>query len=344
MKIIRTDQELEMPLVDQRLQDEGHTLTLLHDGISEDQLCAAVSDCELLLMCYTPITKRVIESAPKLKAIVKYGVGIDAIDIPAANANGVIVVNIPEYAEETVAEGAFTMLIALAKKLLPINNEMQKRDWAWPTQRWMGLDLAEKTIGIIGCGKIGKSMARMCGAGFRMKVLGYDPYVSKENLASHGIIKVDKLDELLPHCDFVSLHATLSHQSIHIIGKDELKAMQQQAFIINSARGALIDEKALIEALENKEIAGAGIDVFSQEPVDQTNHLFRSLYQLDNVIMFPHLTFYTKEAMERLEIETLQRCYEVIEEKPVHIKSDDERLHQQHHLRTTYTTPPLVSM
>ncbi len=343
MKIIRTDQELEMPLVDQRLRDEGHELTLLPDGISEDQLCVAVAECELLLMCYTPITKRVIKSAPNLRAIIKYGVGIDAIDIPTANANGVVVVNIPEYAEETVAEGAFMMMISLAKKLLPINNELQKCDWAWPTQRWMGLDLAEKTIGIVGCGKIGKSMARMCGAGFRMKVLGYDPYVSEEELAAHAILKVEKLSDLLSQCDFVSLHATLSNHSIHIIGKDELKEMQKHAILINSARGALIDEEALLEALENNEIAGAGIDVFSQEPVNQTSHLFSSLYSLDNVILFPHLTFYTKEAMERLELETLQRCYEVIEQKPVYIKSDDERLLQQQHLHTTYTISPLVS-
>ena len=155
--------ELETPLVDKTLQEQGHQLTLLPDGISEDKLCEEIVDCDILLMCYTPITKRVIKAAPKLKAIVKYGVGIDAIDIPAANEQGIVVVNVPEYAEETVAEGAFTMLIALAKKLSAIQNQMNKASWAWPNQEWLGLDLAEKTIGIVGCGKIGKSMARMAG-------------------------------------------------------------------------------------------------------------------------------------------------------------------------------------
>ena len=132
MRIVRTDMELEIPLVDEKLIEWGHKLVLLPDGISEDELCEAVCDCELLLMCYTPVTAKVIEAAPKMKGIVKYGVGIDAIDIPAAHAKGIKVVNIPEYAEETVAEGAFAMLIALAKRIPALQNEMQSKSWVWP--------------------------------------------------------------------------------------------------------------------------------------------------------------------------------------------------------------------
>ena len=155
MKIIRTDMELETPLIDKTLIESGHDLKLLPDGISEEDLSKEIEDCEILLMCYTPVTKKVIDSAPKLKAIIKYGVGIDAIDIPAAHERGIAVVNIPEYAEETVAEGAFAMLIALAKKLPALQDQMNKKAWAWPTQKWLGIDIAEKTLGIIGCGKIG---------------------------------------------------------------------------------------------------------------------------------------------------------------------------------------------
>ena len=134
-------------------------------------------EADLLLMCYTPVTARVIEAAETLKGIVKYGVGIDAIDIAAAMARGIPVVNVPEYAEETVAEGAFALMIALAKKLMPITREMEARGWAWPTPRWMGIDLAGRTLGLVGVGCIGRSMARMA-AGFRMRILGYDPHVS----------------------------------------------------------------------------------------------------------------------------------------------------------------------
>ena len=123
MKIIRKDRELETPFLDAELREWGHELLLLPDGIGETELCAAMADCELLLMCYTPVTAGVIAAAPKLKGIVKYGVGIDAIDIPAAHARGIPVVNITEYAEETVAEGAFAMLLALAKKLPMLRDE-----------------------------------------------------------------------------------------------------------------------------------------------------------------------------------------------------------------------------
>ena len=132
MKIVRTDRELECPLVDAELSRRGD-LVLLPEDVSEERLAAEVADADLLLMCYRPVTARVIGAARRLKAIVKYGVGIDAIDIPAAIARGIPVVNIPEYAEETVAEGAFTLMLALAKKLIPLDRQMRSEGWAWPT-------------------------------------------------------------------------------------------------------------------------------------------------------------------------------------------------------------------
>ncbi|RKN77900.1 2-hydroxyacid dehydrogenase [Ulvibacterium marinum] len=326
MKIIRTDMELETPLVDKTLRESGHRLVLLPDGVPEDKLVKEIEDCDILLMCYTPVTKKIIDAAKRLKAIIKYGVGIDAIDIPAAHARGIVVVNIPEYAEETVAEGAFAMLIALAKKLPILQRQMENKAWAWPSQEWLGLDIAEKTLGIVGCGKIGTSMARMAGLGFRARVIGYDPGKTKEELAGHGIEKYNSLTDLIKASDFISLHAVLNGETRHIIGKNELSVMKKTAIIINSARGALIDEMALLNALERKQIAGAGLDVFSTEPLNQSDHPLKKLYQMENVMLLPHLTFYTKEAMNRLELETLERCSEVIENRQVIIKSKDPRL------------------
>ena len=203
---------------------------------------------------------------------------------------------------------------------------MNKKAWAWPSQEWLGLDIAEKTLGIVGCGKIGASMARMAGLGFRAKVVGYDPNKTSEELAKKGIEKYDDLQDMIKECDFISMHAVLNEETKHIIGKSEFAVMKRNAIIINSARGALIDEMALLEALETKQIAGAGIDVFSIEPLNQTDHPLRKLYQMENVMLLPHLTFYTKEAMDRLELETLERCAEVIENRPVTIKSKDPRL------------------
>lgn len=321
--------ELETPYVDQTLRDQGHDLVVLPDGVSEDILTKEIEDCDILLMCYTPITKNVIDSAKRLKAIIKYGVGIDAIDIPAANARGIVVVNIPEYAEETVAEGAFAMLIALAKKLPTLQKQMNSKAWVWPSREWLGVDIAEKTLGIIGCGKIGSSMARMAGLGFRSKVVGYDPSRSKEDMEKSGIQKYEDLTEMLKECDFISLHAVLNKETKHLIGAKEFSVMKETAIIINSARGALIDEMALLNALEKKQIAGAGLDVYSQEPLNKTDHPLKRLYEMDNVILLPHLTFYTHEAMHRLELETMERIAEVMENRPVTIKSKDPRLQNQ---------------
>ena len=329
MKIVRTDMELETPFVDQTLREKGHDLVLLPDGVSEKILMKEMEDCEILLMCYTPITKKIIDSAKRLKAIVKYGVGIDAIDIPAANAQGIVVVNIPEYAEETVAEGAFAMLIALTKKLPVLQKQMNSKAWVWPSREWLGLDIAEKTLGIIGCGKIGSSMARMAGLGFRAKVIGYDPSKSREELTQKGIEKYDDLLEMIRECDFISVHAVLNKETKHLIGAKEFAVMKENAIIINSARGALIDEMALVDALEKKLIAGAGLDVYSQEPLNNMDHPLKKLYEMDNVILLPHLTFYTHEAMHRLELETMERITEVMENRPVTIKSKDPRLQNQ---------------
>jgi D-3-phosphoglycerate dehydrogenase len=329
IKIVRTDRELECPVIDRVLREKGAELVLLPEGICEDELVREVADADLLLMCYTPITAKVINGAPKLKAIVKYGVGIDAIDIPAARARSIPVVNIPEYAEETVAEGAFTLMIALAKKLLPISRQMTGEGWAWPEQNWLGSDIAGKTVGLVGVGKIGRSMARMAGAGFRARVLGYDPHVSAEVMAQHGVAKVTTLEELLPQCDFVSLHSVLNDGSRHVIGAAELELMKPSAFLINVSRGALIDEMALLAALKAGKIAGCGLDVYSQEPLDHGRHPLRELFKMDNVILFPHLTFYTKEAMDRLEEDTLDRCLEALDGKPILVRSKDPRLMAQ---------------
>jgi len=329
-KAVRTDRELECPGIDAGLRAMGCDLVTLPDGVSEDDLIVAVRDADLLLMCYTPVTARVIAAAQDLKGIVKYGVGIDAIDIEAAMARGIPVVNVPEYAEETVAEGAFALMIALAKKLMPVGREMAERGWAWPTPRWLGFDLAGRTLGLIGTGRIGRSLARMA-TGFRMRVIGYDPNVAAETMRAGGIEKAESLDALLAASDVVSLHAVLAPATRHLIGARELGRMKPSAILINTARGALVDEAALVAALQQKRIAGAALDVFSQEPLSHTGHPMSALYRMDNVILFPHLTFYTEEAMARLTEDTLARCREILERRPVLVTSHDPRLRAQRH-------------
>ena len=326
LKIIRTDCELETPVVDRTLREQGHELILLPGGAGEDALAREVPGADILLMCYEPITRGVIEAADRLRGIVKYGVGIDAIDIPAAVERGIVVVNVPEYAEETVAEGAFALMIALAKRLPEVGAEMGGSGWAWPEQRLMGRDIAGSTVGIVGMGRIGRSMARMAGAGFRAEVVAYDPHVAAEEMAAAGARRCESLDELLRESDFVTIHCVLDAGTRHLIGGRELKMMKPTAFLINVSRGAIVDEQALMEALDGGVIAGAGLDTFSQEPLELEGHPLSGLFGRPNVILSPHLTFYTEQAMRRLEAETLERCRELIGGGKVAIKSADPRL------------------
>ncbi|PSL22148.1 2-hydroxyacid dehydrogenase [Shimia abyssi] len=336
MKIVRTDAKLQTPDLDAALRAMGHDLVLLPDGVDQATLIAEMANTDLLLMCYTPIPRAVIAAAARLRGIVKYGVGIDAIDIPAAIEHGVPVVNIPEYAEETVAEGAFALLIALAKKLPALDAHMRATGWAWPEPTWLGSDIAGKTLGIVGLGKIGRSMARMAGAGFRARVIAYSPHTTAEEMAALGVEKCDTLHEMLAQSDFVSLHCTLNDSTHHIIGKAELRTMKSSAILINTSRGALIDEAALLSAMTNNEIAGLGLDVYSQEPLALENHPLSSLFSMPNVLLSPHLTFYTHDAMTRLEDDTLARCRELLSGQPVLVKSHDPRLRAQ---RTGVTFP-----
>ena len=329
MKAVRTDQELECPGIDAGLRARGVDLVTLPDGVCEADLIGAVADADLLLMCYTPVTARVIDAAPRLKGIVKYGVGIDAIDMAAAMRRGVPVVNVPAYAEETVAEGAFALMIALAKRLPEITRVMARDGWIWPAGAWMGRDISGATLGLVGCGRIGRSMARMAGQGFRARVLGFDPHLDAEALRAAGIEKVDDLRTMLADCDFVSVHCALSEETRGLIGAAELACLKASAIVINVSRGALIDEATLVEAVVAGRLGGVGLDVYSVEPLTRSGHPMSALFGRDDVILFPHLTFFTAEAMRRLEEDTLARCFEVLDGRPVTVRSRDPRLRAQ---------------
>ena len=330
-KAVRTDAELECPHLDDGLRARGIELVLLPDSVTEQDLAREASDADLLLTCYTPVTAGVIEAARRLRGIVKYGVGIDAIDIEAAKARRIAVVNVPEYAERTVAEGAFTLLLALAKKLTPMHEAMRRYGWLWPSAPWLGSDIAGKTLGLVGVGRIGRSMAQMAGAGFQARVLGYDPHVSAGPMRAAGVEKRDSLHAMLAECDFVSIHCVLNESTHGLIGEREFAAMKPGAILINVSRGALVDEQALLRALQQGRLGGAGLDVYSQEPLARSGHPLSSLFAMDNVILLPHLTFFTHEAMQRLEEETLQRCDELLAGRPVLVKSRDPRLTSQQH-------------
>jgi D-3-phosphoglycerate dehydrogenase len=326
-KVVRTDRELQMRWLDAELRRRGAELVALPDGTPEDQLVREVADADLLLMCYARIGAPVIAAARRLRAIVKYGVGIDAIDIDAARARGIPVVNVPAYAEETVAEGAFALLMALFKRFKPIHAAMMREGWAWPQPQWLAHDLSGKTLGLVGLGRIGRSMARMAGA-FRMQVLAYDPHLDPA-AAPAGMTLVPALGAMLARCDAVSIHCVLNGETRGLIGAAELAAMKPGALLVNVSRGEIVDEAALVRALIEGRLGGAALDVYGREPLAHTGHPMSPLFAMDNVLLWPHLTFYTHEAMQRLEEETLERCLEALAGEPLTVRSRDPRLRAQ---------------
>jgi D-3-phosphoglycerate dehydrogenase len=326
-KVVRTDRELELPRVDAQLRAWGGELVVLPDGTSEEALAREVTDAELLLMCYAKIGERVLAGAPKLRAVIKYGVGIDAIDLDAARRLRIPVVNVPAYAEETVAEGAFALTMALFKRWKPIQQAMQQDGWVWPEARWLANDLAGKTIGLVGLGRIGRSMARMASA-FRMRVLASDPGMTPAETPA-GVELCDDLDAMIERCDVLSIHCVLDARTRGLIGATQLARMKPGAFLVNVSRGEIVDEAALLAALSERRIGGAALDVYGREPLAREGHALSALYAMEHVLVWPHLTFYTHEAMQRLEDETLARCHEALTGQPLSVASHDPRLRAQ---------------
>ncbi len=316
-KILLTDKEVHIGSITDELEAVAELVRC--ESNDEETLVAAAADVDLIIVsCFTKIPAAVIENAGKLKAVLKYGVGVDNIDLNAATRKGILVVNCPEYGSNTIAEHAFALMIGLAKKLVRIDKLTRKKLWLWPEPELMGTELQEKTIGLIGFGKIGRAMARMT-IGFGMHAVVHDPYVPAEQIKACNADSVS-LDELLAVSDVVSIHCVLTPETEKLIGATELERMKPSAFLIDVSRGAIIDDTALIRALQENRIAGAGLDVFAEEPLKPENPLLK----MENVILTPHLAWYTREAFDRLAQETLQRVLEIFDGKiPHNIKNPE---------------------
>ena len=315
-RLLRTDTEVRFGA-----QDLDYLATIAEvvtaANWTEPTLVREARDAELIVTSFFPtISARVIDAAPRLRAIVKYGVGVDNIDLDAATRRGVMVVNCPEYGSETVADHAFALLLALARKIVQINRATKESAWVWPAPEYCGVDLAGKTLGLIGFGQIGRAMARRA-AGFGLEPIAYDPYVEPEIMTARGARPV-AFDELIERSDFVSVHCVLTPETRGLVGAAELRRMKRDAYLVDVSRGAIIDEAALVRALTEGWIAGAAMDVFAEEPLAPGYPLLG----LDNVILTSHLAWYTKEADARLAADCVARVTELVRgETPKNIKN-----------------------
>jgi D-3-phosphoglycerate dehydrogenase len=286
------------------------------DGEGEDELIEKVrnANAKVVMSEYFKITSRVMDASQVLKGIVVWGVGYDHVDVEAASERGIYVANTRGSNAESVAEHAFALMLGLSRKLL--RTEAFVRKGGWVSREEAGLpheliahDLSEKTLGIVGLGAIGSRVARIA-HGFNMRVLAYDPYVSVE-AAKEKRVKLIGLEKLLMESDFVTLHMVLTEETKCMIGTRELNLMKPTAYLINASRGPIVDAEALVRALREKKIAGAGLDVFTKEPIDLENPLLK----LDNVVVTPHCAGNSEEALKATSMMVSQEAVRILHDE-----------------------------
>ena len=288
-------------------------------------ILSSIGDCAALIARNTLITRQIIEAAPRLRVIGRHGVGYDTIDVAAATELGIPVVYTPAANTESVAEVTVGFIICLGRKILSahhamISGELTSDSVTLPVMaQRRGLvnrDLRGKTLGVIGVGRIGSAVSQKMIAAFGMKVLGYDPYVSMQVLAGYGVEKVDRLEEMLPACDFVTIHCPGGAETRQMLNARTLALMKPTAYLINTARGSIVDELALVDALQRKHIAGAAIDVFDPEPPRPENPLFK----LANVIVTPHFCAMTTESLYNMSTMVAQGVLDVLnDQRPLYL-------------------------
>jgi len=268
----------------------------------EKDLILSCKEADGLLNQYALLTRRVLENLPKCKVVARYGVGVDSVDLRAATDLGIVVANVPDYCMDEVANQTIAMLLTLIRKTAFFNQKVKSGQWDFhsgiPIYRTKG-----KTMGLIGCGKIGLEVAKRISA-FGVRVIVFDPYLEK---TPEGVELTD-FDTVLKKSDFISIHCPLNDSTRHLIGQKEFQKMEKRPIIVNTSRGPIINETALIEALKEGRISGAGLDVLEKEPPDPQSPLLK----MDNVTLSPHVGFYSEESISELKRRTAKNVSDVL--------------------------------
>ncbi|NWG45939.1 MAG: phosphoglycerate dehydrogenase [Alphaproteobacteria bacterium] len=268
-------------------------------GLDKDELASIIGAYDgLAIRSNTRVTPELLEKATNLKVVGRAGIGVDNVDLPAATARGVVVMNTPFGNSVTTAEHAIAMMMALVRQIPQANQSTHAGKWE--KSKFMGTEITGKTLGVIGCGNIGSIVASRA-KGLQMRVIAFDPYLTEDRAQELGVEKIE-LDELLRRADIITLHTPLTEQTRNIIDAAAIARMKKGARIVNCARGGLVDEAALKEALESGHIAGAALDVFLEEPA-KSNPLFGN----ENVIATPHLGASTTEAQEKVALQVAEQ-------------------------------------
>ncbi len=305
MKILVSD-----PLSPEGLQklEEGAWVDVRTDQ-NEEELEKIIGDYDALFVrSGTKVTASLIEKGEKLQVIGRAGVGVDNIDVDKATEKGIMVINAPEGNTTSTAEHTIAMMASLARNIPPADSSMREKKWE--RKKYTGVELNGKVLGLFGFGRIGSEVARRARA-MGMKIIVHDPYVSTERAQKLGVEAASK-EEVLQRADFISLHMPKNKSTLHFIGKEELEMVKPEARIINCARGGLLDEDALAEALREGKVAGAALDVFEEEPLGES-----PLRELENVVLTPHLAASTEEAQVNVAVQVAEQGLKALQGEPV---------------------------
>lgn len=289
---------------------EKHFDVVNCDKISWPEMKSIASNIVGIIVRTYQLPKFVYHNFPSLKVISKHGVGVDNINLALATQNNIAVVNTPKANSQTVAEYIIGLLFCLSRKICIANEEFKNGNYNIK-HKIMGNEIKDKILGIFGLGNIGSILAKKAIQGLEMEVISFDPMVSSDYATTLGVKLVSQKEEVLRKADFVSLNLPLNKSTVHYIDEEELRMMKKNAFIINAARGQLINEMALAEAVKNHWIAGAAVDVFSTEPPEANNPVFH----VDNILITPHIAGQTEEAMQAMAVESAQQVIDLLQGK-----------------------------
>ena len=303
---------------------EGKVEPVILADLTVETIKKMVADVEgIILRTNIKVTREIIEAAPCLKIISRTGAGVDNVDVAAATEKGILVCDTLGVNSNSVAEQTLAILLGLAKQLKIMNKAMCEGNWKIRNDS-KTVDVEGKTLGLIGIGRIGSLVAYKCRQAFNMKVIAYDPYVKQ----AEGIELCPNLDQVFKEADFISIHVPYMEQTHHLVNAKLLNLMKPDAYLINTSRGPLVDEKALIEALEKVSIAGAGLDVFEKEPPSPDNPLLR----FNNVIVTPHSSALSRECIMKVHITAAQAVVDFFNGKKPHSVFNEEGLRKKGYL------------
>lgn len=303
MNIVVTDHDyMDFSKEKQLFNSYGATFTVAQ-CTNDEEIIEVAKDADIIINSDLSISRQVIEQLPHLKLITRYGIGVDHIDVGAASEQGVYVANVPDYSQEDVADHTLALILTSVQKIMLSNNQVKSGTWSFsdvaPLHR-----LRTQTVGLISYGGIARILSKKLQAiGFT--VIAYDPFVKEAD------VDIVSLEEVMANSDVVSVHAPLVESTYHLIDQTMLSFMKEDAILINAGRGSIVDERSLIEALQNGQIKGAALDVLEEEPI-RKKHPFLTMEQ---VILTPHVAFYSEEAMKELQKKTTDNVIDILEHK-----------------------------